>query len=621
MRGPMKSSTRPSIRSRLLLFSLLISSSTFAQEMNPRYYDIGSPALTDLWVDRLHGNDMNSGTTRSMALATLHEAWGRIPQGDLTATGYRIQLAAGTYNQSEVPAYWQGRHGSRQNPILLNAADGRGTVVLPNVSLFDCEYLYLIGIQIEADGGDALHFEQCRHMLVRNCVVRGLGNVHNYEGPQEAFKANQCQYLYVEDSDISGGWDNAVDFVAVQYGHIVGNAIHRSHEWCMYLKGGSAYFRIEANELYDALTGGFTAGQGTGFEYMVSPWLHYEAYDLKFINNIIHDVEGPGMGVNGGYNILLAHNTLYRVGRNSHALEVVFGSRSCDGDAAQCHQHLVAGGWGTETPGEAISIPNRHVFIYNNLLLNPDGYASAWQHFAVHGPQTATPGSNLTSPVQCDVDLQIRGNLIWNGPADLPLGVEGEDQGCQAGNATCCADQLRRDNTINTLYPLLADPATGNYRPSPGSAAYYAPTFAIPDFPDGDRPQPPLAPSGLRVNTVERDFDCLNRSVPSPQGAFLASTTSIRHRPTAACDYQLIQNHPNPFNSNTLIEFTLPQAGQISLDLYDVQGRLVKNITRGAYAAGHHQVSMQGDELVSGPHWLCLQNEARSQSIKVMVVK
>jgi hypothetical protein len=52
-------------------------------------------------------------------------------------------------------------------------------------------------------------------------------------------KVNQCQYMYIEDCDISGADDNAVDFVAVQYGHVHGNRIHNAQDWCMYTKGAS----------------------------------------------------------------------------------------------------------------------------------------------------------------------------------------------------------------------------------------------------------------------------------------------------------------------------------------------------------------------------------------------
>jgi hypothetical protein len=42
------------------------------------------------------------------------------------------------------------------------------------------------------------------------------------------------------------------------------------------------------------------------------PWLEYEGYGMKLTNNVIYDVWGAGLGVNGGYSILMAHNTLYR---------------------------------------------------------------------------------------------------------------------------------------------------------------------------------------------------------------------------------------------------------------------------------------------------------------------
>ena len=99
---------------------------------------------------------------------------------------------------------------------------------------------------------------------------------------------------------------------------------------------------------------------------------------------MIRDVWGAGLGVYGGYDILFAHNTLVRVGARSHAIEVKFGSRSCDGDEqlkANCGAYLAAGGWG---PGEptlgdealAVSIPNKNVIIANNLVFNPSPYRS-----------------------------------------------------------------------------------------------------------------------------------------------------------------------------------------------------------------------------------------------------
>lgn len=86
--------------------------------------------------------------------------------------------------------------------------------------------------------------------------------------------------------------------------------------------------------------------------------------------NVVSDTEGARLGVNGGYNVLLAHNTLVRVGTRSHAIEVVAGMRSCDGDHAGCQERLDAGGWGATDEGGQW-IPGRHVWILDDLVVNP----------------------------------------------------------------------------------------------------------------------------------------------------------------------------------------------------------------------------------------------------------
>jgi hypothetical protein len=464
-------------------------------------YDIGSPDFLEIWVDPAAGNDANAGSSRVQAVRTVSEAWRRIPVGVPLAQGVRINLVAGTYGEQLVPNYWERRHGTAAAPIMIHAADGRGTVTLPNMNVFDCRHLVLDGLTLTAGGGDVLHLEACTHVLVRNTTIRGTGDIAAYAAPQETFKANQCQHVYVENCDISGATDNAIDFVAVQFGHVVGNRIHRAGDWAIYVKGGSASLMITGNEIFDAGTGGFTAGQGTGFEFMVAPYLTYEASDITFTHNVIHDTQGAGMGVNGGFNILLADNTLYRVGTRSHVIEVVHGLRSCDGDTAKARTHLAQGGWGTAVVGREESIPNRNVFIYNNVVLNPEGVVSRWQQFAVAGPRTPSAGSNIPSPARADDNLQIRGNVIWNGPVEQALGIE----------STALAADVRSHNAINTLRPVLVDPTRGDFRFAP---SFTPPRYAVPAFietlpggsitPPVDPPVAPpadiLAPRAVRID-------------------------------------------------------------------------------------------------------------------------
>ncbi len=480
-------------------------------------YDAGTFTGTDIYVNPSTGSDSNSGSTTGTALRTITAAWGQIPAGQTLTTGRRIQLAPGIYPADSMPNYWENRRGTYASPVILNATGGRGTAILEDdVNLFRSSYVYFIGLDIKQNS-DAFHCEECSNILIRNSDFDGDATAGGARA-RETIKVNQSDHVYIEDSTVSGAEDNAIDFVAVQYGHLLGNRISDANDWCAYVKGGSAYLTVANNEIYNCGTGGFTAGQGTGFEFMSTPWLHYEAYDIRVFNNLVHDTEGAGLGVNGGYNILMAYNTMYRVGSRAHALEFVFGARGCDGDSAACNQRRDAGGWGSSQSDSGTGwVPNKHVYVYNNVLYNPSGFRSLWQHFAIYGPRTVPSGNTLTGAQLDDDDLRIAGNVIWNGPSTLDLGVGGSE-GCGSFNPTCNETQLLADNAINTVQPQL----DSSLRPTSGGNIATRSGVAIPSFTWTDAPAVPAVPmrSGFGSNSVPNDRAGLPRTGWGRPGAY-----------------------------------------------------------------------------------------------------
>ncbi|MXW64447.1 MAG: T9SS type A sorting domain-containing protein [Bacteroidetes bacterium SB0662_bin_6] len=67
-------------------------------------------------------------------------------------------------------------------------------------------------------------------------------------------------------------------------------------------------------------------------------------------------------------------------------------------------------------------------------------------------------------------------------------------------------------------------------------------------------------------------------------------------------EVELSQNYPNPFNPQTTIDYALPQAGDVSLVVYDMLGREVDVLMDGPQAAGRHTVRFGANHLPNGTY-------------------
>jgi hypothetical protein len=65
-------------------------------------------------------------------------------------------------------------------------------------------------------------------------------------------------------------------------------------------------------------------------------------------------------------------------------------------------------------------------------------------------------------------------------------------------------------------------------------------------------------------------------------------------------NYSLSQNYPNPFNPSTTIEFALPNAGYVTLKVYNVLGEEVATVAEGDRAAGIYRATWDASDMPSG---------------------
>jgi hypothetical protein len=77
-------------------------------------------------------------------------------------------------------------------------------------------------------------------------------------------------------------------------------------------------------------------------------------------------------------------------------------------------------------------------------------------------------------------------------------------------------------------------------------------------------------------------------------------------------EFALDQNHPNPFNPTTSINYQLPEPAAVTLAVYNVLGRRVATLVDGEQPAGFHTVYWDGSGFSSGLYFLRMQ--ARGQS-------
>jgi len=86
-------------------------------------------------------------------------------------------------------------------------------------------------------------------------------------------------------------------------------------------------------------------------------------------------------------------------------------------------------------------------------------------------------------------------------------------------------------------------------------------------------------------------------------------------------EFQLNQNYPNPFNPTTTIAFTLPQAGNVTLKVYNSLGQEVATLMDGFKAAQSYQVNFDASSLTSGIYYYSLQTENMNQTRKMLLIK
>ncbi len=85
--------------------------------------------------------------------------------------------------------------------------------------------------------------------------------------------------------------------------------------------------------------------------------------------------------------------------------------------------------------------------------------------------------------------------------------------------------------------------------------------------------------------------------------------------------FYLYQNYPNPFNPATTIQFSLPQAGNVTLKIFNLLGEEVKSLVNEYQQAGNHSLQFKANNLASGIYFYRLQAGSFVETKKLVLIK
>ncbi|MEO8665061.1 MAG: T9SS type A sorting domain-containing protein, partial [Ignavibacteria bacterium] len=83
------------------------------------------------------------------------------------------------------------------------------------------------------------------------------------------------------------------------------------------------------------------------------------------------------------------------------------------------------------------------------------------------------------------------------------------------------------------------------------------------------------------------------------------------------------QNYPNPFNPETKIDYDIAADGNVSIILYDMMGREVRELVNENKPAGYYSVKLNAGSIPSGVYFYRISAEGSTghfTSIKKMVI-
>ena len=97
--------------------------------------------------------------------------------------------------------------------------------------------------------------------------------------------------------------------------------------------------------------------------------------------------------------------------------------------------------------------------------------------------------------------------------------------------------------------------------------------------------------------------------------------TGIEDDISIPMEFNLYQNHPNPFNSATAIQYSIPQRSNVQLKVYDILGNEVSTLVNEEKEQGVYTINFDANNLASGMYLYRIQAGSFIDTKKMILLK
>ena len=102
------------------------------------------------------------------------------------------------------------------------------------------------------------------------------------------------------------------------------------------------------------------------------------------------------------------------------------------------------------------------------------------------------------------------------------------------------------------------------------------------------------------------------------EGALMSSVVKVVPMPT---EFSLAQNYPNPFNPVTSIEYALPEAAKVRVEVYNVLGQVIDVLVDSNQEAGYHKVVWDATDMASGVYFYQITANTFTSTKRMVLMK